>query len=95
MLLSPQTRYLSDAPLRTPIPTILSPVAPILAIQNIAEYNNVVTIWEMPWQMDTNEQFGVPEQLDAVFTAGGYHELHFKNLPVLPGTMPGRNDARA
>jgi predicted methyltransferase len=63
-------------------PGMHSSAAPMLAIQNIAEYNNVVTIWEMPWQLDTKEQFGVPEQVDVVFTAGEYHDLH--NMPRSP-----------
>ncbi len=69
---------------KTPPPL---PVAPILAIQNIAEYNNVVTIWEMPWQQDTKEQFGLPEQVDVVFTAGEYHDLH--DMPRSPDGKAG------
>lgn len=64
------------------------PVDAVLAIQNIAEYHNVVTIWQMPWQIDTGEQFGLPEQVDAVFTASEYHDLHnMRRTPARPDPL--------
>ena len=41
--------------------------------ENIDEYRNVHTYWE------SGADFALPEQLDAVFTAGEYHDLH--NMP--------------
>jgi predicted methyltransferase len=50
------------------------PVDSLLAIENIREYNNVTTVWEALTQY--KGQFGVPEQLDAVWTSDNYHDLH-------------------
>jgi predicted methyltransferase len=55
---------------KKPIP---NPVDGALAIQNISHYSNVTVLWEMLYQY--NGQFGVPEQLDAVFTADAYHDI--------------------
>jgi predicted methyltransferase len=53
-----------------------NPIAPVLAIQNIADYANVTAIMEMLWQY--GGQFALPGQVDTVFTADGYHSLHDK-----------------
>jgi predicted methyltransferase len=55
---------------KKPVP---NPVDTALAIQNISHYSNVVVLWEMLYQYGA--QFGIPEQVDAVFTADAYHDL--------------------
>jgi predicted methyltransferase len=51
-----------------------SPIDPLLAIQNVRAYANVDALM---YQLGSyGGQFSVPEQLDAVFTADHYHELH-------------------
>lgn len=52
----------------------------VLAIQDIQEYSNVTVFWES--LMAFGGEFSVPEQLDAVFSSGQYHELHSKGLAV-------------
>jgi predicted methyltransferase len=43
-----------------------------LGTQNILDYSNVQVIWE------TAGQFSLPEQLDVVWAANSYHDLHTK-----------------
>lgn len=53
---------------------LASPADPPLSVQNATPYNNVVVLM---YQLGAyGGQFSVPEQLDAVFTADRYHELH-------------------
>ena len=52
----------------------------MLAIQDIQEYSNVTVFWES--LIYFGGQFSVPEQLDAVFSANTYHDLHGKGLAV-------------
>ncbi len=56
------------------------PQPPILAIQDIQDYNNVTVFWQS--LMAFGGEFSVPEQLDAVFSANTYHLLHGKGLAV-------------
>jgi predicted methyltransferase len=60
----------------------------LLALQNIAEYGNLTVLWE-----DVGQHGGdvaAPEQVDVVFIAEGYHELHYQNLTPLPNNKVNR-----
>jgi predicted methyltransferase len=52
----------------------------LLAIQNVTEYSNVTVMWE--GLEDMGGQFAVPEQLDAVISSEGYHQLHAKDAKL-------------
>ena len=57
---------------------------PVLALQNIGEYNNLSVIW-----LNINQyggQFSLPEQVDAVWISDTYHELH-ENIYKLPDML--------
>jgi predicted methyltransferase len=57
-----------------------NPIEPLLAVQNITSYSNVVA---MLYQLGAYDgQFTAPEQLDAVFTADHYQDLHNPALAV-------------
>ncbi len=62
-------------------PAVMLNVDYILAIENIAEYRDIVTAYWEGWDTFVGT-FAVPEQLDAVFSVDGYHEVHFKNSGV-------------
>ena len=70
-------REMEDKAMRAGKPLPVNPVDQALAIMNIRHYNNVTVLWEMLYQYDG--QLGVPEQLDAVFSAGGYHDIEAGN----------------
>ena len=53
-----------------------NPVDAILPLQHTSDFSNVMVIYENLMAYGGN--FGVPDQLDAVFTSRGYHELHNK-----------------
>ena len=62
-----------------------------LAIQDTrSEYPNITVIWQQLWQADTKEVFGLPEQVDTVFTVGAYHNLHVKDFTTSNSTFRGR-----
>lgn len=52
----------------------LSRVEQAYALEDISEYGNITVLWEAFLQYDG--QFALPEQVDAVFTADDYYELH-------------------
>jgi predicted methyltransferase len=56
------------------------PYGATVAVQNIAEYSNVVPMLEMLSQY--NGQFSVPEQVDEVWSADGQHDIHGKLFGV-------------
>jgi predicted methyltransferase len=69
-------------------PPYMLPVDNVLALENTQAFSNVTVLWE-----DLSSYGGdlaIPEQADAVFTADGYHELHYKNLPPLVEGVKGR-----
>ena len=55
---------------KKPVP---NPADVALAVMNISHYKNVTVLWQMLYAYDG--QFGIPEQLDAVFTADAYHDV--------------------
>jgi hypothetical protein len=55
-----------------PVPP--DPFGATVAVQNVAGYENVVPMLEMFAQY--GGQFSVPEQVDAVWSVDGYHDLH-------------------
>jgi predicted methyltransferase len=61
-----------NAALQKPIGT--RPVDDMLSISNVYDYANVMVLWEKA------EEFGVPEQIDLVWTTDNYHDLHTKAL---------------
>ena len=74
----------------TGAPPSILPVDFVLALENTDEYKNVVTtLWEsLP---SDGGNLAIPQQADVVFTADGYHQLHYKKFPELPSYLPGRN----
>ncbi len=54
----------------------LLPVDAVLSLQNMTGYANVMVTWQPLTIMGA--QFALPEQVDAVFSMDGYHELHSK-----------------
>ena len=53
----------------------MNPVDQVLAIQNIQpEYSNVMVLWQ------SVAALGLPEQVDAVFTAAAYHSIRNKEF---------------
>ena len=60
-----------------------NPVDAVLAIQNIAKYNNVEVLWESLASFDG--QFSVPVQVDAVWTTDNYHDLHNPGFATADG----------
>jgi predicted methyltransferase len=74
----------------TEAPPTLLPVDNVLALENTDEYaKNVTVLWEALESDGGN--LAIPQQADAVFTADGYHELHYKKFPALPSNMKGRS----
>lgn len=64
------------------------PIDPALAIQDIhSEYPNVTAVWEQLYAFGGS--FGLPEQVDAVLVADGYHKLHDPGFAT-----PGGDDAK-
>ena len=59
-----------------PPPYMLS-VDPLLAIENVAEYRNIVTVL---WESLATGDVALPEQVDAVFTAYGYNALRGREV---------------
>jgi len=53
-----------------------NPVDVILPLQHTFDFSNVMVIYENLMAYGGN--FGVPDQVDAVFSSRGYHELHNK-----------------
>ncbi len=68
-----------------------NPIDKALAIQDTrSEYANVTAVWEQLWQMDTGEQFAVPDQVDVVFSANAYGALHDAKITNSQATFRGR-----
>jgi pyruvate dehydrogenase (quinone)/pyruvate oxidase len=68
----------------------LLPVDNVQALEGITEYRDLVTVlWVDLAEFGGN--FPVPEQVDAVFTADGYHDLHSTKTVNLPQYMQGRS----
>ncbi len=55
-------------------PLPMSAVDTALALQNTEEYRNTTVLWEPLSQY--GGQFSIPKQVDIVFSAYGYHDLH-------------------
>ncbi len=69
-------------------PPYMLPVDNVLALENTDMFKNITVLWE-----DFSAYGGdlaLPEQVDAVFSADAYHELHYKNLPPLVEGVKGR-----
>ena len=69
-------------------PPAVVPVDQVLALMNLKEFANLTVLWE-----DVSSFGGdlsIPEQADVVFSAGGYHELHFKAAIQMPEEAAGR-----
>ncbi len=54
------------------------PIDQALALSDIKTYENITVLWENVGQM--GGQFPLPEQVDAVFAYGNYHDLHTRAL---------------
>ena len=65
----------------------------VLALQNTEAFKNITVLWE-----DLSAYGGdlaLPEQVDAVFSADAYHDLHHKSIAQLVEGVPGRvNNAK-
>ena len=55
----------------------VNPVDTANEIMNAADYKNVTVIWEMLFLLDG--EFGLPEQVDAVWSNGSFNDWHNKN----------------
>lgn len=74
----PFTGPINAATKREQAKGVPDPVDAPLALQSLVHYPNITTIWE--FLMLSGGQFALPKQLDAVWTADNYHDLHTPKL---------------
>ena len=85
----PQVRAAEHALMKKGQVPATDPVDMALSIQDMrGEFGNVTVIWEMLYAYGGN--FGLPEQVDAVFTANAYHDLHVPGFVQPTGMFRGR-----
>lgn len=70
-------------------PVHLLPVDVALALENISEFGSNMEV-NAEDVGDGGGSVSLPEQIDAVFSANGYHELHYQDLPPAESGVPGR-----
>jgi predicted methyltransferase len=69
--------------------TYVLPVDLALALENVKEFrDNVEVNWEN--LADYGGDLPLPEQIDAVFSADGLHELYYRDLVAADSGVPGR-----
>ncbi len=69
--------------------TSVLPVDIALALENVQEFRgNVEVNWEN--LADYGGDLPLPEQIDAVFSANGLHELYYRDLVAADSGVPGR-----